>query len=340
MSIIEKSNQRERLNHSPTVPTYAFLAIQPLAGRSQNLRYWVAFRNGPAAESDNFGREPLASQVSGGVRRRAFRAQLPRHGPTEKCRAVVPIIRKLLANFNDLTDTKTFAPADITRTLSIAAADNAVVMILRPVLRALLREAPQMNFRLLPLSENVFRELAEGSVDLALFPTSLGETLPEHFHGLKLFDIHRVCLLRKEHPLATSYAQGKKLTRKAFLKYPKIAVELRQNARGPVFDIDTSSTHDQRKIIEVPYFLGAPYFLEDTNATLVLPHTTAEFFARMLPTLTVIPIPGEKRVYSTRLIWHERNHASSEMQWIRSVFVSTLRKNASEENQTARSEDL
>lgn len=86
--------------------------------------------------------------------------------------------------------------------------------------------------------------------------------------------------------------------------------------------------------------MGAPYFLEDTNATLVLPHTTAEFFARMLPSLTVIPIPGEKRVYSTRLIWHERNHASSEMQWIRSVFVSTLRKNASEENQTARSEDL
>ena len=33
--------------------------------------------------------------------------------PTEKCRAVVPIIRKLLANFNDLTDTKTFAPADM-----------------------------------------------------------------------------------------------------------------------------------------------------------------------------------------------------------------------------------
>ena len=79
--------------------------------------------------------------------------------PTEKCRTVVPIIRKLLANFNDLTDTKTFAPADITRTLSIAAADNAVVMILRPVLRALLREAPQMNFRLLPLSEMSFASL-------------------------------------------------------------------------------------------------------------------------------------------------------------------------------------
>lgn len=153
--------------------------------------------------------------------------------PTEKCRTVVPIIRKLLANFNDLTDTKTFAPADITRTLSIAAADNAVVMILRPVLRALLREAPQMNFRLLPLSGNVFRELAEGSVDLALFPTSLGETLPEHFYGLKLFDIHRVCLLRKEHPLATSYAQGKNSREKRFSNTRKLPSNCVKMLGGP-----------------------------------------------------------------------------------------------------------
>ena len=91
----------------------------------------------------------------------------------------------------------------------------------------------------------------------------------------------------------------------------------------------------------MPHFLGAPYLLKETMATLVLPDRTAEFFARMLPEeLAIVPIPGEHRVYSTRLIWHERNHASSEMQWIRSVFVSTLRKNASEENQTARSEDL
>lgn len=251
--------------------------------------------------------------------------------PTERCRTLIPIVDRLLNSFEELTNSRTFEPAQITRTLSIAAADNAVVMILRPVIQALGRQAPKMNFRLLPLSETVFRELAEGSVDFALFPTSLRETLPDHFHGLKLFDIYRVCLVRKEHPLALRFAQGKKLTKKEFLKYPKIAVELRQNAREPVFDVDTISTHDQRKLIELPHFLGAPYFLEDTDATLVLPHTTAEFFAQMLPSLTVIPIPGEKRVYSARLIWHERNHASSEMQWIRSVFVSTLRKSASME---------
>lgn len=255
--------------------------------------------------------------------------------PTEKCKSIIPIIDRLLTDFNELSSAKTFEPAEITRTLSIAGADNAVVMILRPVIQALSREAPHMNFRLLPLSENVFKELAEGSLDFALFPTSLRKQLPDHFHGLELFAFHRACLVQKKHPLAVSHAQGKKLTRKDFLKYPKITVELRQNAREPVFDVDTALTRDQRKMIEVPHFLGAPYFLEDSEATLVLPHTTAEFFARMLPNLTVIPIPGEQKSYSTRLIWHERNHASSEMQWIRSVFVSTLRNPQIDKNDTS-----
>lgn len=246
--------------------------------------------------------------------------------PTEKCRSIIPIVDRLLANLEELKGTQAFEPSAISRTLCIAAADNAVVMILRPVIRALSAKAPKLNFRLVPMSANVFRELAEGNVDLALFPTSLGETLPENFHGFNLFDVHRVCLVRKDHPLAIRHAQGKKLTSKEFLKYPKIAVELRENARVPVFDIDTKPTHDQRKIIELPHFLGAPYFLEDTDATLVLPHGTAEFFAKILPNLTVLPIPGEQKTYSTRLIWHQRNHASSEMQWIRSVFVSSLRE--------------
>lgn len=215
--------------------------------------------------------------------------------PTEKCRSIIPVIDRVLADFGELAKSRTFEPSEVTRTLSIAAADNAVVMILRPVLRMLYKSAPKKNFRLAPLSENMLRELAEGSIDLALLPDAFLKVLPEHYYSLKLFDVHRCCLLRRDHPLALRTAQGKKLT------------------------------HTQRKLIEVPHFLGAPYFLEDTDATLVLPHTTAEFFAKLLPNLTVIPIPGEKHVYSTRLIWHERTHASSEMQWIRSVFVSALR---------------
>ncbi len=260
--------------------------------------------------------------------------------PTERCSSLIPVIDRILAGYEDLSRQKTFDPVNLDRTLTIAAADNAVLMILRPVFNTLMKAAPKLNFRLLPLTDSVLRELVEGSVDLALFPTSLLEVLPEHFYGLNLFEVKRVCLLRRDHPLALRHAQGKRITRKDFEKYPKIAVELRQSARGAVFDIDTKTTHNQRKLLKIPHFLGAPYFLNDTDATLVLPDQTALFFAQMLPELTVIPIPHEKNVYSTRLIWHERNHSSVEMQWIRSTFVSMLRPDldASDGNHSGRSE--
>lgn len=246
--------------------------------------------------------------------------------PTEKCRQIMPAVNRILGGFGELVSEKAFDPAAIERTLSIASADNAVVVILRPVLRALAQKAPKMNFRLLPLADTVLRDLADGSVDLGLLPTSICPRLPEHYFGLNLFDVRRVCLVWRGHPLAERFARGEKLTRREFLKYPKIAVEFRQSGREPVFDVDTGTTRQQRKVIEMPHFLGAPYLLKETMATLVLPDRTAEFFARMLPEeLAIVPIPGEHRVYSTRLIWHERNHASREMQWIRSMFVSILR---------------
>ncbi len=246
--------------------------------------------------------------------------------PTEKCRELMPHVTRILGEVQEMASEKSFDPARISRTLCIAAADNAVVSLLRPALRAIIEAAPQMNFRLMPLTEDVLRELAEGSVDLALLPTVRLKRLPEHYFGLNFFKVRRACLVCRNHPLAKRHAQGARLTKRDFLKYPKIAVELRQRASEPVFDVDTPITRGQRKLIEMPHFLSAPYFLKGTLATLVLPVRTAEFFARMLPEeLAVIPIPGEGEDYWTRLIWHERTHASREMQWIRSMFVSLLR---------------
>lgn len=251
--------------------------------------------------------------------------------PTEKCRVIMPAVNRILGGFEELVSEKSFEPAAVQRTLSIASADNAVVAILRPVLIALSRKAPKMNFRLLPLVDTVLRDLAEGSVDLGLLPTSICPKLPEHYYGLNLFDVRRVCLVWRGHPLAQRHERGERLTRREFLKYPKISVEFRQSGREPVFDVDTGATRSQRKIIEMPHFLGAPYLLKGTQATLVLPDRTAEFFVNMLPEeLAIVPIPGEHKVYSTRLIWHERNHASREMQWIRSMFVSILRPSGAE----------
>ncbi len=253
--------------------------------------------------------------------------------PTETTKELMPSILAVLHDLEKLMYGRHFEPSQIRRTLSVAASDNSVILTLQPVIRELRKKAPHMNFRILPLLDTVFQDLAEGSLDFALYPmSSLHEDLAEHFHGQTLLDIQRVCLLRKDHPLAVKHRNGEKITREDFAQFPKIKVELRQNAKNPVFSLKTAVTQDQRKLVGVPYFLSAPYFIEDSDATLVLPERTAHFFAGVLPDLTVIPIPDDGVTYHSRLIWHDRSHRSPEMQWIRTIFIShfeNMRKNQS-----------
>lgn len=241
--------------------------------------------------------------------------------PTETTKKIMPAVQRVIEDFERLQMEQVFDPKLLTRTLSVSAADNAVFAILQPVFKSIHQQAPEMNFRILPLLDNVFRELADGCIDFALYPTVLLKELPEHYHGLNLFPVQRVCVVRKDHPLAIQYRETQQPPNsEQYLPYPKIVVELRQNARDPVFALEAQHTESQRKILEIPYFLGAPYFLETSDATLLMPITTAKYFVERLGTLAMIPIPNASQ-YQTRLIWHSRNHYLPEMQWIRSMFL-------------------
>ena len=83
--------------------------------------------------------------------------------------------------------------------------------------------------------------------------------------------------------------------------------------------------------IELPYFLGAPYFLKGTEYTLLMPTRTARFFARQIPGLIAIPYEGEYAENYTRLIWHERSDKSITMQWLRSMFAMHAGESDAEE---------
>ena len=77
----------------------------------------------------------------------------------------------------------------------------------------------------------------------------------------------------------------------------------------------------QRTRIVVPYFIGAQYFLENTDLTLSLPKETAEKIAERNPYLTTIPSPLAKSgAIVPCLFWHERTHHDPAMQWIRAQF--------------------
>ena len=239
--------------------------------------------------------------------------------PTERSASIMPVIQNLLTELEHLHDKAVFDPSKLEMTLTIGAADNAIVGILVPVIRAISRQAPGITFRILPLDNRQFDRLAEGELDFLLYPTHSLPQLPAHFNSLTLFRIQRSVLVASNHPLAIKHRSGEDITTEELEAFPRIVVKLNDSSRGVIFNVNLSA-QKRPAIIEVPYFLGAPYFLEGTQNTLILPRNTAEFFAKNLPNLTAIPWATPSNENNTRLIWHERTDRSPHMQWIRSLF--------------------
>lgn len=251
--------------------------------------------------------------------------------PTDTTKRMMPVVRELLERMEELEFQKHFSPEKLKGTITIGAADNALVSLLPPVIRAVSEKAPGLSFRLQPLDGRQFQRLAEGGLDFLLYPTLNHPELPAHFFAINLFRVSRSLLVDSNHPLAARYAAGEALTIESIRMYPRILIKLQDSSRGPVFDISLPELKSSQTFIELPYFLGAPYFLKGTEYTLLMPTRTARFFARQVPGLTAIPYEGEYAENFTRLIWHERSDKSIPMQWLRSMFAMHAGESNAEE---------
>ena len=191
--------------------------------------------------------------------------------PTETASLMLPVVEDLLARMEMLEHRKRFDPAKLSMTLTMGAADNAVISILPPVVKAIREVAPNVSFRILQLGSHQFQKLAEGEMDFLLYPTQNLPKLPAHFFGINLFRIERSILMDSNHPLAKAHAEGSPVTLEDFRRYPRILVRLQDSSRGAVYDVTLPEVGQSQAVIELPYFLGAPYFLEGTENLLPLP---------------------------------------------------------------------
>ena len=146
--------------------------------------------------------------------------------PTDTTTMMLPVVRELLEQMERLEYQKSFTPAKLSATITIGAADNSVISILPPVVRAIREQAPKVNFRILPLESRQFQKLADGGMDFLLYPTQNLPDLPTHFLGLNLFRIERSVLMNRAHPLIKAYEAGQTLKAEDFRKYPRILVKL------------------------------------------------------------------------------------------------------------------
>lgn len=241
--------------------------------------------------------------------------------PTPLGLELAPEIRRALSMMEALTMPLAFDPARSTRRFRIALMDNGIVAALYGLMPRFRRLAPCASLEVVPLNADVGEQLREGHVDLAVFPK---EDLPADCHRVTLVDSVFACMMCHRHPLAGAEAPEQPPPLDTYLQYPRLSVRTRWgNATRLIEHVAMPELPHREPAAVLPYMLGAPLLLLQTDMVLVMPRPTALGFARLLP-LVVRPTPLPSAPFRPQLIWHDRVHADPSVRWLRELIVATV----------------
>jgi DNA-binding transcriptional LysR family regulator len=205
------------------------------------------------------------------------------------------------------------------RTFVLAAPD-----LIGPAVPALVRtmnvESPDAKLRLRSgLSPALARELADGTVDVALLPVGFVDR--PSFVQKKLGSLHHAVVARRGHP---GIDKKGGLTREAWRDYPH--VQVRTDAGPGHLETAANEAKADRKVgVVVESFLVALHVVAGSDCFFTTPRELVGEVARALglvlvtPPISVPPMP----VVAT---WHERFKDDDAHRWFREVLVHQFKR--------------
>lgn len=245
---------------------------------------------------------------------------------TIRMRELLPDIEDILHRLEQLSSPCVFDPAEINRTFRIAAADNGVLAFLFPAFKKILEQAPRIKLDVIGLNGDLFDDLKNGLLDLAIFPF---EPIPPECRSVVLTTEPDVLIVKKDHPLVAVYKQNGVLTLEDIQAYPKVRItNVAHNFSAAVVRFHASlMAHEQDGArISMPYFLAAPWIVLETDSTAKILEQNGRLLARYLP-LEVLPLPPSiAGCYERRVIWHDNASSDPALRWFIAMLQTACRE--------------
>ncbi len=241
---------------------------------------------------------------------------------TERGAAVKEAVADVLQRLDGVAAAKTtFAPAQATRVFSIACADClAVAMVPRIIATVAAAGAGlRVRFRSIDPAFDVFEALKAGEIDLVI------DNSPSPSETLRLAPLYHddvVLMVRRGHPVV---AAGR-CTLEHYLTLQHLAPHPSSLRDAGPIDGELARG-GYRRIIHatVPEFNLVPYVLAETNLVFTTGRRFAEYHARHLP-IEVAPAPAFFPAMRFHQLWHDRNHFSPAIRWLRSIVMRSIRE--------------
>ncbi len=254
--------------------------------------------------------------------------------PTPRARELAPGVRDGLERISLAVNARPFVAAESARTFRFAASDHTATTILPPLVRRIVRDAPNINLRVFPLSRlDVTRELDEGRLD---FVIGWFRDLPERMRRSTVMIESEAIVVRAGHPLT----QGP-VTKARLLAFPHIVVEITGSEtdatdgflddRGVLRRVWIErlliETGDEgligRVAVSVPHFAAVGPMLLVSDMVATLPRRLA-ITAAGQGTIVVLDLPYEPLAVPVEAVWHQRSDQDPGIQWLIDALTQAL----------------
>ncbi len=250
--------------------------------------------------------EELFERVAHGVR------------PTPRAEALWPAVRDALAALRQSLAPGDFNPAEDDTQFHLAMADSTASLLSPPLVQVIEATGARVNLRVLPLTtRDPSRLVDSGEADLAVgfFPDLITRLVSQgdsaHLRHQRLYDTRYVCVMRKDHPLATG-----PLTLPAFVAAHHLLVSFSGRPYGLVDQALAALGLKRRIVLTVNQFATAGRVVSASELLAVLPESFVEATG-VAEALAIREIPLALDPVHVEMVWHLRRDADAAHRWLR-----------------------
>lgn len=236
--------------------------------------------------------------------------------PTERGMDLRVAMEEILGRIDaHLAPRTSFNPASSTRGFRIVTSNCLGTVFLPPLIGQIGSLAPKVSLDVSPMPEHedMLSGLSDGTIDAVIgnWPRP-----PQHLRIAPILTTDIVCLVRPSHPFARRKGR---IRMDEYLLEKHLSPTSRRHAHLSPIDGRLIELGLTRQIsATVPEYAIAPYILAQSNLMFTTGRHFAEQVAQTFP-FAVLDAPEELGQMQFYLLWHERNHHSSDQLWLRGM---------------------
>lgn len=231
--------------------------------------------------------------------------------PTPTALELVAPIREALDTIEStMRATREFDPHTHRRTFTVMASDYVLLVLLRPLLVELEREAPNLRLNVRPPTPDAAERLARSELDLVILPAELAGPAADELRSAPLFTERLVIAIDRDHPDVGAHITEQQFRTLPYLAYngvPGMTIsELRLQRLGIDRHVDV---HTQSFVVQ-------PLMLPGTRLVGLLHERLVAYFAPHLPIRRLDP-PFDVPPLTEAMFWSPRTDADPAHRWLR-----------------------